>query len=114
MTVQNSDKGLFLTVFSHLTDWLEKSFDTLFSTSNYKLMMLAISSGSREVITGQCFVIGITLRGCAQEHFHYLLTPFYCLRSAFIHSIKFFPPLILHTQEEIRKITQIVATLRGI
>lgn len=77
-------------------------------------MMLAISSGSSEAINGQCCVIVITLRGCTQEHFHYLETHFYRLRSAFIHSVKFFPLLIIHSQEEIRKIIQIAATLTEI
>lgn len=40
MTACNSDKGLVFTVFSHLPGWLEKTFDILFSTYNYKLMTL--------------------------------------------------------------------------
>lgn len=64
----------------------------------------------------QCSVTAIMLKmsGCAQVPFHYCWTHFYCLRSAFIHSDPFFPLLMLLSQEEVRKMTQIVATLKGV
>lgn len=115
MNVWNSEKGLILLSFlTNLTQlrrlWMSGS------CLQCKQLHSVISRGSREVITCQCSVTAITLKmsGCAQVPFNYCWTQFYCLRSAFIHYDPFFPLLMLPSQEEIRKMTQIIEILTGI